>query len=173
MVIPQTTRGKKRFFWDLVLNNYTLEECETVKCVFEEFADAYIIGKEVGESGTPHLQMCIKLKKGNYKSFLLGKLGKRFSIREGRNINAMREYCQKEEVWASKNISKIEIDTRTIEERVLESTGLEYVDRNELYNKFINSDMSHLQDEDYKFLSEYLESRRTDPGYTRWKIGHS
>ena len=109
MVIPQTVRGPKRFYWDIVCNNYTDGECESVKVIFEDIGDAYIIGKEIGESGTPHLQMMIKLKKGNYKSFLIKKLGSRFSIREGRNINAMREYCMKDgDIYSSKNVDRIE-----------------------------------------------------------------
>lgn len=113
MVIPQNARGKKRFYWDMVLNNYTIEECESVKVIFEEIGDAFIVAKEIGEKGTEHLQCCIKLKKGNYKSYLLNKfknscIGNRMSIREGRNIEAMREYCLKDgEVLISKNIMKI------------------------------------------------------------------
>lgn len=116
MVIPQNEharRGSKRFYWDLVLNNYTLEDCECVKAIFSEFSDSYIIGKEKGKSGTPHLQMMIKLKKGQYKSFLLGLfkftcVGKRISIREGRNIMAMKDYCLKDgDIYAKHNLEAI------------------------------------------------------------------
>lgn len=113
MVIPQQARGKKLFYWDLVLNNYTDDDCECVKVIFSEIASAYIIGKEVGaRNNTPHLQMCLKLKKGNYKTFILNKfketcVGNRISIREGRNITAMREYCRKENVWLEHNVEAI------------------------------------------------------------------
>lgn len=117
MVIPQnahTGRGSKRFYWDLVLNNYTLEDCESVKAVFEEISDSYIIGIEIGKiKKTPHLQMMIKLKKGNYKSFILNKfkytcIGNRISVREGRNIIAMKNYCLKDgDIYAKKNLEAI------------------------------------------------------------------
>lgn len=100
--IVNNNRGKKRFYWDCVLNNYTEKDCEAVKTLFEEIGDAYIVGKEIGDlCKTKHLQMMIKLKKGNYKSFILGKckdtvLGNRVSIREGRNIDAMKNYCLKD-----------------------------------------------------------------------------
>jgi hypothetical protein len=111
MVIPQSTkntRGQKRFYWDLVLNNYTDDDCEAVKHVFEIICDAYIIGLEVGsKNGLKHLQCCLKLKKGNYKTYILNSfkthttglnLDKRVSLREGRNIEAMKDYCMKDGV---------------------------------------------------------------------------
>lgn len=125
MVIPQQSRGKKRFFWDLVLNNYTNEECEIVKVRIPDICDAYVISKEVGEQGTPHLQAAIKLSKGNYKSYILNHfkgtgLEKRLSLREGRNITAMRNYCMglnadgtakktPSEIWIQHNVEKIRL----------------------------------------------------------------
>lgn len=121
MVIPQNARGKKRFYWDLVLNNYTSLECECVNEEFEKIADAYIVAKEIGSGGTPHLQCCIKLKKGNYKSYLLNIfkktiIGNRFSIREGRNINAMKEYCLKDgNIMYIKNVENISSEKIDVE----------------------------------------------------------
>jgi len=111
MVIPKTGRGVKRYYWDLVLNNYTNNDCEVVKDIFDKNCTSYIIGKEIGsEKLTPHLQMCIKLKLGNYKSFILNLfkhtcVGNRISIREIRNIEATKNYCMKDaNIYASKKI---------------------------------------------------------------------
>lgn len=169
MVIPQSTRGSKRFFWDIVLNNYTIEECEFVKLTFDEICDAYIVGKEVGESGTPHLQMCVKLKKGNYKSFLIRKLGNRYSIREGRNIDAMRDYCMKSgDILYSKNIDNIKIeekDNRKIEERVLEKIGIKIINRRELYEQFLRE--SDRSIDNWQWLHDYLLSNIDKPNYLK------
>lgn len=169
MVIPQSTRGSKRFFWDIVLNNYTIEECESVKVTFDEICDAYIVGKEVGESGTPHLQMCVKLKKGNYKSFLIRKLGSRYSIREGRNIDAMREYCMKGgDILYSKNIDNIKIEERDEErdrEREMRYMGIEVVNRRELYENFLRE--SDRSIDNWQWLHDHLLSNIDGPNYIR------
>ena len=39
-----------------MLNNYTEEEFENIKRVLEDKCKFAIVGKEVGENGTPHLQ---------------------------------------------------------------------------------------------------------------------
>jgi len=167
MVIPQDTRGKKRFFWDLVCNNYTDEDCESVKVTFDDLADAYVIGKEIGESGTPHLQMCIKLKKGNYKSFLINRLGKKFSIREGRNINAMRDYCMKDNVWASKNVERIKASV-PLDERILDLFSFEYINRKKLYDKFIREVDKSM--DGYDDLEKYLRNNLDKDDYVRYRL---
>lgn len=167
MVIPQTTRGSKRFYWDIVCNNYTNDDCEFVKVCFDEIADAGIVGKEIGESGTPHLQGMIKLKKGNYKSYLIKKLGNKFSIREGRNIEAMKNYCMKDgDILWSKNLDRIK-KNRTLDERINEEFGFEYVDNIKQYNKFINEVDPNI--DGYDFVKEWLKSKCEEENYVRRK----
>ena len=95
-------RGNKRFYWDLVLNNYDDEDCECVHEIFQKVGKEFIVAEEIGsKENTPHLQMFINLYKGNYKSYLLNLfkntcVGKRISIREVRNIEAIRSYVVKD-----------------------------------------------------------------------------
>lgn len=42
--------------WCFVLNNYTEENIEWLVPKFQQLCKKYIIAKEVGENGTPHLQ---------------------------------------------------------------------------------------------------------------------
>lgn len=136
MVIPQNddTRSndkrKRRFYWDLVLNNYTDEDCECAKVTFEDFCESFIIGKEIGSiNKTPHLQMMVKLKRGQYKTFLLNMfkgtcIGNRISIREGRNIIAMKNYCLKDgDIYAQKNLDKIKAVHK---EKTMEEIGNDF-----------------------------------------------
>lgn len=57
-----TFRGRK---WCFTLNNYTAEDVTQLKRIFHD--EKYIIGKEVGEGGTPHLQGYFEFK--NPRSF--------------------------------------------------------------------------------------------------------
>jgi len=102
VILEQKQRGKKLKFWDIVINNYTLEDCDVVKSIIQEKCEAYIIAKEIGsEKGTPHLQGAIKLKSPGYRSYIINMfkdtvLHKRVSIREIRNAEAARNYCSGE-----------------------------------------------------------------------------
>ena len=42
--------------WCFVLNNYTQDEINSLVPKFQEYCKKYIVAKEVGEQGTPHLQ---------------------------------------------------------------------------------------------------------------------
>lgn len=48
--------------WCFTLNNYTTEELDTIKNISSNSSKYWIIGFEVGESGTPHLQGYIEFK---------------------------------------------------------------------------------------------------------------
>lgn len=54
---PPRVRGRK---WCLTINNYTAEEYNSVSQVLSQFD--YIVGKEIGEGGTPHLQIYFESK---------------------------------------------------------------------------------------------------------------
>lgn len=81
--------------WCFTLNNYTEEEClkwQAIECSVKW------IGKEVGDSGTPHLQGCIVFR----KSIRMAKLKELFPRA---NFSALKDtewgpnYCLKENLW--------------------------------------------------------------------------
>lgn len=49
--------------WCLTLNNYTNEHLKLLSSIVPIYCKKYIISKEVGEQGTPHLQGYLELKK--------------------------------------------------------------------------------------------------------------
>ncbi len=48
--------------WCFTLNNYTIEDCSSIVLTIRDKCKKGIVGKEVGESGTPHLQGYFELK---------------------------------------------------------------------------------------------------------------
>lgn len=82
--------------WCITLNNYTEEEYNYTKNTANTKGWKYIIGKEVGEQGTPHLQIYIESK--NAVSFAcLKSINNRFHIEKAKgNVRDNYVYCSKE-----------------------------------------------------------------------------
>lgn len=57
-------RISQRISWSGTWNNYPSGSEDALAAIFEARGFKYVIGREVGESGTPHLQICVKGKRG-------------------------------------------------------------------------------------------------------------
>jgi len=78
------------------LNNYVEEELSSVRSFCESEGKYFIIGKEVGDSGTPHLQGYVSLKRRRTFLFVRDKLSSRCHIESARGTARQnREYCSK------------------------------------------------------------------------------
>jgi len=55
--------GKFKHWAGCTLNNYSQEDIDWFETVLQPMATYYVVGKEVGEKGTPHLQFMFSLKK--------------------------------------------------------------------------------------------------------------
>lgn len=85
--------------YDFVINNYRDEELCQLYSKIIEIAKKAVVGKEVGESGTPHLQCYISLKK-KMRMTELTKIITGASFRPCRNEEALIEYCKKgNDIW--------------------------------------------------------------------------
>ena len=99
--------GQKAYFataWCLTLNNYTQKELQdAVEFVRRSNTTYAIIGKEVGEQQTPHLQAYIHFKIRHAFHTLKEELGERWHIEKAKgNDQQNKEYCEKEEVAIEK-----------------------------------------------------------------------
>lgn len=86
-------RGRK---WCFTLNNWTEEKYDSITQYIIEASKYYIVGKEVGASGTPHLQGYIEFKSQRSFSSIQKKLmGSHIEIAKG-NAKSNFEYCSKD-----------------------------------------------------------------------------
>ncbi len=85
--------------WVFTLNNYTETELSHVMALVEEgIANYVIIGREVGETGTPHLQGFIQLPKRRRLGYLKEVIP-RAHLERSRDPEAAITYCQKDGDW--------------------------------------------------------------------------
>jgi len=84
--------------YDFVLNNWTEEEYGQIIETLPDICKRYIVAKEVGECGTPHLQCFIDLYTRSRMTTLFNKYPcfKRCTFRECNNEKALIKYCQKD-----------------------------------------------------------------------------
>lgn len=82
--------------WCFTLNNYTEEEYDRTIEVCEANCKYWIIGKEVGDSGTPHLQGYASLLRRRNLRDVRDLYGTRFHFEGARgSARSNREYCSK------------------------------------------------------------------------------
>ena len=90
--------------WCFTLNNYSQEECSSITSIFSEKCKFAIVGKEVGEQGTPHLQGYVEFKtKVRPKTMFTDRI---HWEKAKANRQANIDYCSKQEVWFSIGLPK-------------------------------------------------------------------
>lgn len=95
--LPKSRSTSKGRRWCLTLNNYTDEEFNNLVSCLEQRNSKYILGKEIGENGTPHIQGYFEVK--NPISFnSIKKINERIHLEKAKgNQKQNIEYCSKEE----------------------------------------------------------------------------
>lgn len=78
--------------WCFTLNNYNDDEYNNI---LDWDKNYLVLGKEVGEEGTPHLQGCITFKKAK-RLTALKKLNARIHWEPAKELEAARNYCMKD-----------------------------------------------------------------------------
>lgn len=95
---PPKKQDSPKTNWCLTLNNYSVEEYNSLKSFFSSnSSNIWIIGKEVGESGTPHLQ-CFCAFKIKIRFTALKKVCDRLHLEPSRGTKKQNLfYCSKGE----------------------------------------------------------------------------
>jgi len=90
----QVSPSKK---WCFTFNNYSEEDIDSIVPIFKGLCKVFIIGKEIGESGTPHLQGYVEFL--DKKRPLSLKLSTKIHWEKCRGTREQNvEYCSKENV---------------------------------------------------------------------------
>ncbi len=140
--------------WCFTLNNYTENEAGALVQRFSSLSNKFffIVGKEIGEQGTPHLQGYIEKRTGRFRPLPCfevlrdGKNAMHFERAKG-NRKANYKYCSKEgdfltniskpvmtyneakDIWRTTNgISNHEFDAATINEAAMHIEYMEIYD---------------------------------------------
>lgn len=93
------TSPNAQYKYDFVINNWSQQEFVDLCQTIDKIAKKAIIGSEVGEKGTPHLQGFISLFRKERIATLRTRAGfLRASFRKCRNEEALIKYCQKDGV---------------------------------------------------------------------------
>lgn len=88
------SRGKN---WCFTLNNYTDDDVERLNSLVSGKECTYIIyGKEVGESGTPHLQGFVSFSKRVYLTDVKKRISRTAHFELSRLLHESIEYCKKD-----------------------------------------------------------------------------
>jgi hypothetical protein len=96
---PRSSGGHAAKHWCFTLNNYTEDEYKSVCEVRPGWVDYICVGRESGESGTPHLQGYLCLQRKQRIGFLKTVLPRaHFESMKGTPIQAS-DYCKKDGDW--------------------------------------------------------------------------
>jgi len=87
--------------WVFTINNYTDEDLATCEGLVEDVRTLrLIVGKEVGKSGTPHIQGYVRFASAVTTKSCCTRLGGRAAVFTARGDEESNEaYCSKESIW--------------------------------------------------------------------------
>ena len=102
-----TKRGSLKKRWCLTLNNWSIKEYDNliIDLINDNVSNKFIIGKEVGDNGTPHLQIYINFYK-KVRFTYIKKFNSRFHIEPARaNELDNIKYCSKDNDYYTYNLN--------------------------------------------------------------------
>ena len=94
-ISPSVKQISPAICWCFTLNNYTIEDCSSIVRTIRHKCKKAIVGKEVGESGTPHLQGYFEFKKKGRPLGIFGINRIHFEKSKG-NAESNDKYCGKD-----------------------------------------------------------------------------
>jgi len=156
----KTTRTRG---YAITLNNWTEEALTQIHSKFLAEAEKFIIGKEVGEKGTPHLQIYVYWKNGKtYEQ--MKKINDRWHLEKAKgNVKQNNIYCSKDNVFAMKGMDE-EIEDIKIDDVIYREMGITKLNNKFMYEKFIREVDPSL--DGYDWLKKYLKDKMDESEFS-------
>jgi len=122
------TNSKRSRGYCFTLNNYTEEEYENIKeNLHKNTVLKYILGREVGKQGTPHLQGYLYFKEGQTFDYVKNKVvGPRSHIEKAKGTPKQnKNYCGKDDDYISKGFEEKEENSYDKEQKIILAARLD------------------------------------------------
>lgn len=112
-LMPREIKDPRSRSYVFTLNNYTAEDIGDLESLFADGLASYICwGKEVGASGTPHLQGFVQWRDGRTITSSAALLNRAHCEKRAGTILQAIEYCKKDGDWTEhgeENLSLIRL----------------------------------------------------------------
>lgn len=99
------TKGRGRCWGPCTWNNYTEDEFTELQNYLQINCEDFVMQREVGESGTPHIQFCMKYKNARTFKTIKNALPK-CHLEKAKNWLAVKNYCSKTDTREGETVSK-------------------------------------------------------------------
>lgn len=94
--LPRNTNNRGKVWGPNTWNNYTDDDYDYLVDYLSNNCDDYVLQKEVGKEGTPHIQFCMRYANARTFKSIKNQLPK-VHLEKAKNWNAVKNYCNKED----------------------------------------------------------------------------
>lgn len=157
-------RGTRK--WVFTVNNYSEDDITQLHNDFLKYGKKYICEKEIGESGTPHLQGFVMFNNSRNLE-TLKKVNKRAHWDKAKgSIEQNKKYCSKDDnVIFEKDM--FEDPIIPLDDKINKIFNFEVINRIKAYEKFIKEVNPNM--EGYNDLEKYLRNKIEEGDFIRYK----
>ena len=155
--------------WCFTLNNYTNEEYDVIHTLDSSQYQYIVYGKEVGDSGTPHLQGYIYFTNAKSMNAVKKLIGKRSHLEKALGTpQQAATYCKKDNDYVEQGIIPVKQGKRTDLEQIKDM-----VREGKTMNDVIDVAKNYQAIRSAELVLKYKENKRNWKPYVKWIWGES
>jgi len=156
-IVPERSQYKA---WCYTLNNYTEEDVERLQGLVDG-VEYHVFGKEVGGSGTPHLQGFIKFEKRKRCMAVKALIGSNPHVEYAHHPNQAAQYCKKDADYFEHGTLE-GAGKRTDIDEFKAYVQQAVVEKRKVYDEDLRQEFSSLYARSAKFMKEYRDDHRIE-----------